>query len=204
MISPEFLAAVVLLILVLDPIGNLPLVSSLLAKVEPSRRRRVVLRECAIAYVILLVFMFGGQRLLDLMHLSEISLSIAGGVILFMIAIRMVFGTAESAFADSTEEGKPGEPFIVPLAIPFIAGPSALATVMLMVSREPAKTMTWVAALTVVMLATALILALADRIERLVGKRGVQAMERLMGLILTAIAVEMLLGGVQKFVQQLR
>lgn len=200
MISPDFLAAVVLLILVLDPIGNLPLVSSLLSKVDPARRRRVVLRECAIAYVILLVFMFGGQRLLDLMHLSEISLSIAGGVILFMIAIRMVFGTAEGAFGDSLDK----EPFIVPLAIPFIAGPSALATVMLMVSREPAKTMTWVAAVTVVMLATAFILALADRIERLVGKRGVQAMERLMGLILTAIAVEMLLGGVQKFVQQLR
>jgi len=96
MISPDFLAAVVLLILVLDPIGNLPLVSSLLSKVDPARRRRVVLRECAIAYVILLVFMFGGQRLLVLMRLSEISLSIAGGVILFMIAIRMVFGTAKA------------------------------------------------------------------------------------------------------------
>lgn len=204
MLSPEFLSAVVLLILVLDPVGNLPLVSSMLAKVDPARRRKVVLRECAIAYIILLVFMFGGQRLLDLMHLSEISLSIAGGVILFMIAIRMVFGTTEGAFADSAEDGKPGEPFIVPLAIPFIAGPSALATVMLMVSREPAKTFTWVAALTVVMVATTVILALADRIEKLVGKRGVQAMERLMGLILTAIAVEMLLGGIQKFVQQLR
>lgn len=203
MLSPEFLSAVVLLILVLDPVGNLPLVSSLLAKVDPARRRKVVFRECAIAYVILLLFMFGGQRLLDLMHLSEISLSIAGGVILFMIAIRMVFGTTEGAFGDASEDGKPGEPFIVPLAIPFIAGPSALATVMLMVSREPAKTFTWVAALTVVMVATTVILALADRIERLVGKRGVQAMERLMGLILTAIAVEMLLGGIQKFVKQL-
>ncbi|MBL8516673.1 MAG: NAAT family transporter [Betaproteobacteria bacterium] len=198
--SPEFLSAVVLLILVLDPVGNLPLVSSLLSKVDPARRRKVVLRECAIAYLILLLFMFGGQRLLDLMHLSEISLSIAGGVILFMIAIRMVFGTAEGAFGDSLDK----EPFIVPLAIPFIAGPSALATVMLMVSRDPAKTMTWVAALTVVMIATTVILALADRIEKLVGKRGVQALERLMGLILTAIAVEMLLGGIQKFVQQLK
>lgn len=200
MLSPEFLSAVVLLILVLDPVGNLPLVSSLLSKVDPARRRKVVLRECAIAYLILLLFMFGGQRLLDLMHLSEISLSIAGGVILFMIAIRMVFGTAEGAFGDSLDK----EPFIVPLAIPFIAGPSALATVMLMVSRDPAKTMTWVAALTVVMIATTVILALADRIEKLVGKRGVQALERLMGLILTAIAVEMLLGGIQKFVQQLK
>ena len=126
--SAEFLSAVVLLILVLDPVGNLPLVSSLLSRVEPRRRRRIVLRECAIAYVILLAFMFGGQRLLDLMHLSEISLSIAGGVILFMIAIRMVFGTTEGAFGDTLDK----EPFIVPLAVPFIAGPSALATVMLL------------------------------------------------------------------------
>lgn len=198
--SPEFLSAVILLILVLDPVGNLPLVSSLLQRVERSRRRRVVVRECAIAYALLLLFMFGGRQLLELMHLSEISLSIAGGVILFMIAIRMVFGDTEGAFGDSLDR----EPFIVPLAIPFIAGPSALATVMLMVSRDPAKTWTWVAALTLVMLVTTIILALADRIERLVGQRGVQAMERLMGLILTAIAVEMLLGGIQKFVQQLR
>jgi len=200
MLSAEFLSAVVLLILVLDPVGNLPLVSSLLARVEPRRRRRIVLRECAIAYVILLAFMFGGQRLLDLMHLSEISLSIAGGVILFMIAIRMVFGTAEGTFGDTLDK----EPFIVPLAVPFIAGPSALATVMLMVSREPAKTLTWVAALTIVMLLTAAVLAAGERIERLIGKRAVQALERLMGLILTAIAVEMLLGGIQKFVLQLR
>jgi MarC family membrane protein len=198
--STEFFSAVILLILVLDPVGNLPLVSSLLSRVEPHRRRKIVLRECAIAYVLLLVFMFGGQRLLDLMHLSQISLSIAGGVILFMIAIRMVFGNTEGAFGETLDK----EPFIVPLAVPFIAGPSALATVMLMVSKDPGKTLTWVAALTVVMLITTLILALGEKIERLIGKRAVQALERLMGLILTAIAVEMLLGGIQKFVQQLR
>jgi MarC family membrane protein len=198
--TAQFISAAVLLILVLDPIGNLPLVSSLLSRVEPKRRRRIVIRECAIAYVILLVFMFGGQRLLDLMHLSQISLSIAGGVILFMIAIRMVFGNTEGAFGDTLDK----EPFIVPLAVPFIAGPSALATVMLMVSKDPGKTLTWVAALTAVMLITTLILALGEKIERLIGKRAVQALEKLMGLILTAIAVEMLLGGIQQFVKQLR
>jgi MarC family membrane protein len=198
--TAQFISAAVLLILVLDPVGNLPLVSSLLSRVEPKRRRRIVIRECAIAYVILLVFMFGGQRLLDLMHLSQISLSIAGGVILFMIAIRMVFGNTEGAFGDTLDK----EPFIVPLAVPFIAGPSALATVMLMVSKDPGKTLTWVAALTAVMLLTTLILALGEKIERLIGKRAVQALEKLMGLILTAIAVEMLLGGIQQFVKQLR
>lgn len=198
--NAEFLSASILLILVIDPVGNLPLVSSLLKQVEPSRRAKVVLRECAIGYLIMVGFMFGGQRFLDLMHLSEISLSIAGGVILFMIAIRMVFRSPEGVFGEALNR----EPFIVPLAIPFIAGPSALATVMLMVSKDPDRIATWIGALTLVMAITALVLASAERIERLIGKRAVEAVERLMGLILTAIAVEMLLGGIQRFIQNLK
>jgi MarC family membrane protein len=198
--NAEFLSASILLVLVIDPIGNLPLVSSLLSQVERARRVKVVLRECAIAYLIMVGFMFGGQRFLDLMHLSEVSLSIAGGVILFLIAIRMVFRGPEDVFGEALDR----EPFIVPLAIPFIAGPSALATVMLMVSKDPARIATWIGALTLVMAITALVLASAERIERLIGKRAVEAVERLMGLILTAIAVEMLLGGIQRFIQNLK
>ena len=142
--NAELISAFVLLFLVLDPLGNLPVVASLLKQVDSRRRALVVARECFIAYLILLAFMFGGRQFLDVMHLSEISLSIAGGVILFMIAINMVFKTSDSVFGESLES----EPFIVPLAIPLIAGPSALATVMLMVSREPAKLGVWVAART--------------------------------------------------------
>jgi MarC family membrane protein len=195
--NDEFLSAFVLLVLVIDPIGNLPLVSSLLKQVERSRRARVVLRECLIAYVILVAFMFGGKGFLELIHLSESSLSIAGGVILFMTAIRMVFRSPEGVFGDALDH----EPFIVPLAIPFIAGPSALATVMLMVSREPARIVTWAGALSAVMALTALVLVSGERIERLIGERTVEALKRLMGLILTAIAVQMLLGGIERFVQ---
>ena len=158
------------------------------------------MRECVIAYFILLAFMFGGRQFLDVMHLSEISLSIAGGVILFMIAINMVFKSSESVFGESLDR----EPFIVPLAIPLIAGPSALATVMLMVSREPAKLGIWIGAMTAAMLVSAVLLVLGDRIEKLLGKRAMEAIERLMGLILTAIAVEMLLGGIKQFLLQLK
>ncbi len=197
--NADFVSAFVLLFLVLDPLGNIAVVASLLNQVESRRRVRVVLRECFIAYLILLAFMFGGRQFLDLMHLSEISLSIAGGVILFMIAIRMVFKSPEGMFGESLDH----EPFIVPLAIPLIAGPSALATVMLMVSREPAKLGVWVIAMTAAMLVTALLLAAGERIERLLGKRAMEAVERLMGLILTAIAIEMLLGGIRHFLSQL-
>ncbi|HEX9390693.1 MAG TPA: MarC family protein [Usitatibacteraceae bacterium] len=198
--NADLISAFVLLFLVLDPLGNVPLVASLLRQVKSTRRVRVVLRECALAYGILVVFMLFGRQFLDLMHLSEISMSIAGGVILFMIAIRMVFKSPEGIFGDTLDS----EPFIVPLAIPLIAGPSALATVMLMVSREPAKLGLWIVAVTAAMLVSALILSLGERIEKLFGKSGMEAVERLMGLILTAIAIEMLLGGVREFVLQLK
>ena len=198
--NADLISAFVLLFLVLDPLGNLPVVASLLKQVDSTRRARVVARECMIAYLILLAFMFGGRQFLDVMHLSEISLSIAGGVILFMIAINMVFKSTESVFGESLDH----EPFIVPLAIPLIAGPSALATVMLMVSREPAKLGVWVAAMTAAMLISATLLILGEKIEKLLGKRAMEAVERLMGLILTAIAVEMLLGGIKQFLLQVK
>ena len=193
----DFLSAAILLFLVIDPMGNLPIVAAMVGQIERTRRAKIVVRECVIAYGILILFMFFGQRFLDVMHLSEISVSIAGGVILFMIAIRMVFRSPEGVFGDTIDH----EPFIVPLAIPLIAGPSALASVMLMVSRDPGKIGIWVGALTVVMLITTLVLACGERIERLIGKRAVEAIERLMGLILTAIAVEMLLGGIHRYIE---
>lgn len=197
---PELLSAFILLALVADPFGNVPLVNSMLAEVAPARRRLVILRECLIAFLILALFMVFGRKVLEFMHLSESSLSIAGGIILFMIAIRMVFGHPEGAFGPQTR----GEPFIVPLAIPLIAGPSALATVMLMATREPAKLGMWMAALFAAMAFTTVILLAGDGLQKRMGERVMQALERLMGLILTAIAVEMLLGGVRAFVEGLR
>lgn len=198
--NADLLSAFVLLFLLLDPLGNLPLVSSLLKQVAPARRPLVIVRECVIAYVVLVAFMFGGQSFLKLMHLTELSLSIAGGVILFMVAIRMVFKSGEGMMGETSEK----EPFIVPLAIPLIAGPSALATVMLMVSRDPAKMWIWIGALTAAMVVTATILALSEKIAKILGNRAMEAIERLMGLILTAIAIEMLLAGLKQFLLQLK
>jgi len=195
----EFLSAIVLLTLVVDPFGNVPLVNAMLADVPPARRRIVIVRECAIATGILAAFMLGGHALLDLMHLSETSLSIAGGVILFMIAIRMVFAHPEGAFGPTQR----GEPLIVPLAIPLIAGPSALATIMLMATREPQNMAMWAGALATTMAIATLVLLSGERLQRALGERAMQAIERLMGLILTAIAVEMLLGGIREFVEKL-
>jgi MarC family membrane protein len=197
----DLLSAAILLLLVIDPFGNVPLVVSTLQPVPRERRVRVVVRECLIAYVLLLLFMFGGHAFLTLMRLSETSLSIAGGVILFLIALRMVFSRhPEGVFGDPVG----GEPLIVPLAIPAIAGPSAMATVMLMASREPGRIEIWVMALSLAMVVTTAVLVGADRLQRLLGERVVRAFERLMGLVLTAVAIEMLLGGIRGFVTQFR
>lgn len=194
-----FASAVVILLLVMDPLGNIPLFVSLLDGVEPARRIRVIVRECAIAFVVLLAFMLAGGALLRLLGLSESSLHIAGGVILFLIALRMIFRREEGIFGDRIE----GEPFIVPLAIPAIAGPSAIATAIVLVSGAPQRRLEWIGALLAAITITLAMLLFADRVSRLLGSRGLAALERLMGLILTAIAVEMLLRGTESFVRQL-
>jgi MarC family membrane protein len=196
---PETFSAAVLLLLVIDPFGNVPIVVSALANVAPERRAKVILRECAAAYVILLAFMFGGQAFLRWLQLSEVSLAIAGGIILFLIALRMVFPHPEGVFGDA-----PGtEPFLVPLAFPLSGGPSANATVMLMVSRNPSQRLAWVVALTAAMAVATIVLVAAYRLQRVLGERGMIAVERLMGLVLTALAVQMLLDGVRAFVADL-
>jgi MarC family membrane protein len=195
----DIVSAAILLILVMDPFGNMPLVLSVLKHVAAPQRSRVVLRECAIAYAVLLAFMFGGDKFMHLLGLSDHALAIAGGLILFLIALRMVFPHTEGIFGDTGETGT----FIVPLAIPAIAGPSALATVLLLVSREPQRVLDWVAALSLAMLVSTLVMISAQRISDWIGRRGVIAVERLMGLVLTAIAVEMLLAGIERFIVQL-
>ncbi len=195
----SFASAVVILLLVADPFGNIPVFVALLRNVKPARRVRVVVRECAIAFAVLVAFMLFGRQILDLLGLTDRSLNIAGGVILFLIALRMIFHDSDSIFSGLPE----GEPFIVPLAIPSIAGPAAIATVILLVSRAPHRLVEWTVAIGAAMVASMLVLLFAERIARLVGERGLYAFERLMGLILTAVAVEMLLRGIESFVKQL-
>ncbi|OIP17203.1 MAG: hypothetical protein AUK51_08565 [Comamonadaceae bacterium CG2_30_59_20] len=192
-----FVSATILLILITDPIGNIPIFANALKHVAPERRARVILREVLIAFLLLLTFMFIGAGFLRVMNLSELSLQIGGGVILFLIALRMIFPPPKVE-ADEPQS----EPLIVPLAIPAIAGPSALATVLLLVSQAPEKRLEWIAALCVTMSVSAVVLVLAERIQRVAGDRFVMALERLMGLVLVAVSIEMLLRGIKTFVRQ--
>ncbi|GGY26162.1 MarC family protein [Paludibacterium paludis] len=194
----SFLSATVLLVLITDPLGNIPLFISALKQVKPERRRKVVYRECLIAFTVLLTFMFFGREFLDLMHLTDESMRIAGGVILFLIALKMIFPSG-AGHAEKLQ----GEPFIVPIAIPLIAGPSAMATVLLLATREPGRMPEWIGALSLCMLITTLVFLFSVKLQKWLGEQAITALERLMGLVLTAISIEMLLGGITSYIRNI-
>ena len=193
----DTLSAFLTLFFVMDPLGNVPVFLAILKDVDASRRQRVIARELAIALVVLLVFLYGGSALLDLLDLKQESISIAGAIILFLIAIRMIFPSPHGLMGDTPE----GEPFIVPLAIPAVAGPSALAVSMLLVTSDPQRMLDWTIALVGAWAATAALLMAAPLLLRALGNRGLIAVERLMGMVLVMISVQMFFEGVQSFLQ---
>jgi len=195
-VEPTFISAFVLLLLVFDPFGNVPIFVSALGEVPRKRRRAVILRECLIAFGVLVTFVFVGGPFMRVLGLSEQSLQIGGAVVLLLVAIRMVFPTGEGVYGRTPG----GEPFIVPLAVPALAGPSALATVLLLVARDPSRTWQWIGAIALALAASAAILAFAEKLQTLLGERVTVAFERLMGLILAALSVELMLRGIRAFV----
>ncbi len=188
-------SAAILLFLVMDPLGNVPVFLTVLKDVNPEKRTRIIIRELLISLAVLMLFLFFGRYILHALQISEPSISIAGGIILFLIALRMIFPPQQSANGISTEK----DPFIVPLAIPLVAGPSAMASILLLVTREPDRLLDWLFALVAAWAVTVTILACSGRLSRFLGRRGLTAMERLMGMILTTISVEMFLDGLKLY-----
>ena len=186
----SFYTAVITLILIMDPLGNIPIFISALKHIPLQKRRWIVIRESLIALGILTAFLFFGQYIIEWMSLSDASLSIAGGIILFIIAIKMIFPDANGGLAGSVGD----DPFIVPLAMPFIAGPSAMAWVMLMATRKNADLHTF-GALLIAWLVSTTVLYFCHSFSKYLGNKGLSALERLMGMILTTISVQMFLDG---------
>jgi len=191
------LSAALLLFLILDPLGNIPVFLSVLKPLPPKRQRIVLARELLIALVVLMGFLWGGKYALDMMHLRQESVAIAGGIVLFLIGIRMIFPRPEGLMGELPG----GEPFIVPLAIPLVAGPSGMAAVMLMGSNEPNRLWDWSLALMIAWGATAVILFSATLLYKYLGRSALTALERLMGMLLVAISVQMVLDGIGTYLQ---
>jgi len=190
-------SAALLLFLILDPLGNIPVFLSLLRGLPPKRQRVVLARELLIALAVLMAFLWAGKYALELMHLRQESVSIAGGIVLFLIGIRMIFPPPEGLMGEIPD----GEPFIVPMAIPLVAGPSGMAAVILMGSNDPERLGDWSLALFVAWLATAAILFSATYLYRWLGQRVLTAVERLMGMLLVAISVQMLMDGIAAYLK---
>lgn len=191
------LSAALLLFLILDPLGNIPVFLSVLKPLPPRRQRIVVVRELLIALVVLMAFLWGGKYALEMMHLRQESVVIAGGIVLFLIGVRMIFPRPEGLMG----EVPGGEPFIVPLAIPLVAGPSGMAAVMLMGSNDPSRLGDWSLALLLAWGATAVILFSATVLYKWLGRRVLTAIERLMGMLLVAISVQMVLDGIGTYLK---
>lgn len=194
----EMISATILLLLIMDPLGNLPIFMSVLKHLEPKRRRVVLMREMLIALLIMLLFLFAGEKILAFLNLRTETVSISGGIILFLIAIKMIFPGHESS-SSGLSAGE--EPFLVPLAIPLVAGPSLLATLMLLSHQYPHNMGHLVGALLIAWGLTVIILLLSGLFLRLLGDKGVNALERLMGLILIMLATQMFLDGIRAYLK---
>lgn len=199
LLAMSILSAAVILTLVMDPVGNAPIFKAVLGSLPAKRRLRIIVRELLIALAILALFLFFGPQLLTAMKLTPPALAIAGGVVLFLVAIRMIFpGTGVAIIQEGDDE-----PFIVPLAMPMIAGPATITIVVLFTTREPDRVMEWLAALLIAWVVSAVVLVSSDYLLGRIGERGQRALVRLMGMILTAIAVQMLLNGIGEFLTSL-
>lgn len=191
----DTLSATLLLLTIMDPLGNVATFVSALRPVPQEKRIRVIARELVIALVILVVFLFLGKSLLGLLHLKQEALFISGGIVLFLIALKMIFPPSHR------EEVQLMEPFIVPLATPMVAGPSVLATLLVLVSTQPEHLWRWLAALMIAWSITAAVLLCAPAIARVLKEKGSLAVERLMGMLLVMVAVQMFLNGIEHYLK---
>jgi multiple antibiotic resistance protein len=194
------ISAAILLAIIMDPLGNIPVFHALLGRYPRGQRLRIIGRELAIAYLVLAFFLASGDIVLRYLGLEQPALGIAGGVVLFIIALRMVFPDQVAVEPRERHE----EPFIVPLAVPMIAGPSALAAVLLLVSREPDRFWTWLGALTAAWCVSAAILVASGILMEKLGPRALRALARLTGMLLIMMAVQMLMDGVTAYIANLR
>lgn len=188
------LAAIFLLIIIMDPIGNVPVFLSILKNIPLERRKKIIIRELIIAFAILLFFMFIGRYLLQLLQIEQSSLGIAGGIILFIIAIRMIFPGTKPMFTHNEE----AEPLVVPLAIPMLAGPSAIAAVILLMAQEPSRWIEWIFVVFVASLISGVILISSEALGSKLGNRALIAIERLMGIFLIMVSVDFILDGIKQ------
>jgi len=183
------------LFLIINSLGMAPVILALLKDYAPKQQRLIMLREAIIALLFILVFKYIGEAFFSWLEIGRPSIEVAGGVILFLIALRMIFPHLKAN--DEMELSKEG-PFIVPIAVPLLAGPGTLTTVMIQARSNP-DSINMLYAIFIAWICSLLVLLAAPTLKRIIGTRGLNAFERLMGLILTLLAVQMMMHGLTNF-----
>jgi multiple antibiotic resistance protein len=196
--SFSILSTAILLLFILDPFGNVPLLLSILKNVDQGKHRRIIIREMLIGLLILVVFLFFGEGFLSLFGLEPQAITIAGGIIFFVIGLKMIFPNpnGQNLFTTSGDE----DPLVVPIAIPMVSGPASIATLMLLAKTHPDKTSDIFLAMLLAWFVTSLVLLSAPKLYKILKRRGLVAMERLMGMLLLMMAVEMFIRGVRALI----
>ncbi|RKF18660.1 NAAT family transporter [Alginatibacterium sediminis] len=193
----SIISTALILLFIIDPFGNVPILLSVLKDVEKSKRHKIILREMMFGLIILMSFLFFGGKFLDIFNLETEAVTIAGGIILFVIGIKLTFPPADG---HSIYGGSGGEPFVVPIAIPMIAGPSTLATLLVMTQSSQHSTQELSLAVLLAWGITLAVLLCSPLLYRILKDKGLQALERLMGMLLLIMAVQMFINGVRSII----
>ena len=184
----------IILFLIMDPVGNIPAYLTLVEKFSPQRQKKILFREMLIALALMIVFAFLGEALFYILQVSDITVMLSSGAILFLTAIKILFPTSDSLRANLPQQ----EPFIIPLAVPLIAGPSALATIMLFSKITTLGEM--LIGITIAWISSLIVLYLAPFLQKYLRNSGLMACERLMGMILVMLAIQRFMEGIHHFV----
>lgn len=196
----DFFSLIILLVIVIDPVGLAPTIQGIIKGYARNRQRRILRRELLWALAILLFFFFAGNFVLDMLGLEPATLNISGGILLFLVALGMVFPT-KNMITPAENKGEQMEPFIVPIAMPLMAGPSSLAIIMLHASQSTDSTsmLLYAGAIVIAWAISGGLLLLAHRFLYLLGERGTIALERMMGMVLILLSVQMFMNGISAY-----
>jgi multiple antibiotic resistance protein len=193
----SFFTIMMALFFVLNATGQIPLFLALLAHFDHKRQLKIITRELCIALCILLMFTFFGDNILEILGISRPIIAIAGGILLFLISLGMIFPKPQ----ETSEKSLTQEPMIIPLAIPIITGPGAITTVMLY-SHETGNSMLVAAAAVCAWIPSLIILLLGSYIKKILGEKGLVAVERLGGMLVCLIGIQMFTSGTLLLVRE--
>lgn len=192
-------SVIVALFLLMDAPGNTPVFLSILGHLGKAERRRAIIREIFFALIVLLLFLFFGKSILSYLGISTPALSVAGGVVLFIVAMRMIFPHQYGPVYGKEDD----DPWVVPLAIPLVAGPSSIAYIMTVAAREPDRIKDWVIATVIACILCGAVIYTIDLLRPWIKDRALTLMERIMGMILVIISIQMLMNGIAEYIQTL-